>query len=273
MTRPDVGRLPDLGMPLALAAECYAKFGWPVLQLVEHGKVPVSARGLLDATTDVNEVRAAWKCRPRANVGVRIPTGLVVVDVDGPAGVEALRSGGPLPRTLTAATARGWHLFYVAPQGAQLRQGAAFLPGVDSRVAGKGYVVAAPSVHETGVIYKWVRRIEPTPLPAWLGNLLRIKPLIPAELVRPIVETVGRDRAERYARAALVGQAAAVAATPVGSRNHRLTAAWMRCTRDADVAAHLSRAEVRQALTHAARAAGLDEREIARTLREQTVAA
>jgi hypothetical protein len=68
--------------------------------------------------------------------------------------------------------------------------------------------------------------------------------------------------------AALAGEAEAVAATSEGGRNHRLFAAWARCSRDADVAPFLSRELVVRELTAAARACGLADAEIARTLRD-----
>jgi hypothetical protein len=262
----DVDRLPDVGMPQPLAAVRYAELGWPVLQLAEEGKVPISGHGLLDATADAAAVRRAWERMPRANIGVRVPAGYVVVDVDGPDGVEALRSRGPLPRTLTAATARGWHLWFSVPPGVELRQRAAVLPNVDSRVEGKGYVVAPPSVHATGVCYEWARRVEPAPLPAWLFALLTPAPAPAPTTYAPSSAVLDRARRSAYALAALEGEASAVATTPTGGRNHRLTAAWLRCARDlGDV---LPRAIVRAELTRAALAAGLDESEIRRTLRD-----
>ncbi|HZL19808.1 MAG TPA: hypothetical protein VFG23_18885 [Polyangia bacterium] len=54
--------------------------------------------------------------------------------------------------------------------------------------------------------------------------------------------------------------------TPVGGRNHRLVAAWLRCGRD--LGDDLPRALVRAELTMAGLAAGLDEQEIRRTLRD-----
>lgn len=269
MIQLDAGRLPELGMPLARAAERYAELGWSVLQLAEEGKIPAGGHGLLDATTDPTSVRRAWERRPRSNIGVRIPPGVVVVDVDGPAGVEALRAGGPIPRTLTAATARGWHLWFAAPAGVELRQRAAVLPAVDTRASGKGYVVAPPSVHATGVVYEWARRVAPAQLPAWLLDLLKPAPAPAPTTYAPSSAVLDRARRSGYALAALEGEASAVATTPTGGRNHRLTAAWLRCARDlGDV---LPRAIVRAELTRAALAAGLDESEIRRVLRDALV--
>lgn len=264
----DAARLPGLRMSLGAAAVRYAELGLPVLQLAERGKVPVGGHGLLDATADPAAVAARWRHRPRANIGIRIPDDLVVVDVDGPDGVRSVQSRGRQPRTLTAATARGWHLWFSVPDGVQLRQRAGVLPGVDTRTS-RGYVVAPPSVHETGVLYDWVRLMAPAAVPAWLVDLLRVPPPATREPLPAATPSDG-SRAQRYARAALSGEAAAVANTAEGGRNHRLFAAWRRCAFDPSVAAYIPREEVRETLTRAALSAGLDHAEIARTLREES---
>ena len=57
------------------------------------GKHPQTPRGFKDATTDEALIRELWAENPEANIGV--PTGavsgLVVLDVDGPEGEEALK--------------------------------------------------------------------------------------------------------------------------------------------------------------------------------------
>jgi len=68
------------------------------------GKHPLVARGLHEATTDVEAVAAWWARWPAANIGVATGTisGIAVVDVDEPGGsasLEALAAQvGALPR-------------------------------------------------------------------------------------------------------------------------------------------------------------------------------
>src|SRR5947207_3382883 len=90
------------------AAREYAERGWPVLPLwwprpgigcacgrpdcSKPGKHPLTRHGLHDASTEAAAIRHWWTRWPRANLGIRTgaASGLLVVDVDGPAGVESL---------------------------------------------------------------------------------------------------------------------------------------------------------------------------------------
>jgi len=79
-----------------------------------------------------------------------------------------LRARG-LPETVSVATGRGWHLYFAG----SLRSLVGVLPGVDTRGEG-GYVVAPPSVHETGKIYAWddsPEHVALAPVPPWLVSL------------------------------------------------------------------------------------------------------
>ena len=153
----------------------YAGRGWRVFPL--SGKIPFKgSHGHLDASCDPATVAAMWRRRPRANIG--LATGaLVVIDADGPASIERLKQIGArlggLPQTLTAQTARGLHLYYLAPPGTEIRtrneprevKGA---DGIDIKGAG-GYVALPPSInHKTGFVYKWLLEVPPAELPLQL---------------------------------------------------------------------------------------------------------
>jgi putative DNA primase/helicase len=146
---------------LLASALWYAKNGWPVLPLAKGAKIPLVPRGLHDASTHEETIRAWWRKWPEANIGIATePAGLVVVDVDtknnGDATFEALRSElGPDPfDTLTSLTpSGGQHLVY-ATDGSKVSSGAHVLgQGIDLRAAG-GYIVAPPS-QIAGVEYSW----------------------------------------------------------------------------------------------------------------------
>jgi hypothetical protein len=110
---------------------------------------------------DQNQIRAWWKRWPQANVG--IVTGkisnLVVVDVDGPEGEESLkRAGIDLPTTPTVLTGGGGrHLYYRYSE--QAKTGTGVLPRVDVRADG-GFVVAPPSGHKSGNVYRWAEGLS-----------------------------------------------------------------------------------------------------------------
>lgn len=155
----------------------YAAAGLPVLPL--NGKIPRTEHGKDDATTDPKVVTAWWKRWPNANIGVRPPDGIVVLDVDPRHGGHFELSNleqrhGQLPQTLTCRTGSGglhvW-LAYSGPARGKLG------PGIDVK-RHTGYLVAPPSVHpDTGLRYEWLDTLIGTsPAPAWVRLLLNPPP-------------------------------------------------------------------------------------------------
>jgi hypothetical protein len=147
---------------LGAAALYYAtELGWAVFPLAPQGKVPLTGkaqggRGLLDASIDPNQIVAWWSAHPTANVGIATGdrSGIVVVDVDGAAGEDALSDYGALPTTPIATTGKGRHLLFARPE-AGVRNSAGRL-GAQLDVRGDGgYIVAPPSVHPSGARYRW----------------------------------------------------------------------------------------------------------------------
>lgn len=125
------------------------------------------------------------KATPYANLGIAVPSGFVVLDVDtkngGPATLAALESAnGKLPPTLTASTASGGsHKWFRLPHGVKIRNRAGIADGLDVRAEG-GYVVAPPSTIG-GRPYCWVDWVDwdgMTPpviadAPSWLIALMQ----------------------------------------------------------------------------------------------------
>jgi hypothetical protein len=176
--------------PIGADAVALAARGWRVFPL--RGKVPAisraaGGRGVLDASTDLDQVAAWWTAMPTANIGARVPAGAFVLDLDPrkPGAVEVLaeleRRHGPLPETLTVYSGRGdggCHRYYKHPGGPI---GDTRLPdGIDVKIS-SGYCVVPPSVHPEGArsAYRWAGLPAPVEAPGWLVTLLR-----PAE--RPV---------------------------------------------------------------------------------------
>jgi hypothetical protein len=160
------------------AALEYAGRGWAVFP-VKRDKTPRTEHGFKDATTDPQQIRVWWERWPDAGVGVRTGagSGLLVLDVDGEAGADALRElerrHGEPPVTAAATTGGGGRHVYFAHPGGDIRNTAKKLgPGLDTRGDG-GYVVGPPSAHESGGAYAWESGRHPgdvgiAPPPGWM---------------------------------------------------------------------------------------------------------
>ena len=194
--------------------------GWLVFPCAPGQKIPAvpkrdGGRGCLDATDD-EEIICRWATQyPRANIGIACGegSGLVVVDIDtnhgGMASVQALRHRGlRLPPTVSVRTpSGGWHLYYAfvaGPKNSKSLLG----KGIDIRTTG-GYVVAPPSVLDSGKGYSWFRRPlggDLPKLPAWALQKLRPREETPFYRER-------REPGDIEALVVTMGRA------PVGERN------------------------------------------------------
>ena len=161
---------------LGAFARVYARQGWRVLPLRRRGKKPLTCHGVKDATTDLSRLRDWWSRWPDANIGLAIPAQILVVDCDSPEALDPLRAEGlVLPATVRATTGRGLHLWYSTP-GTSVRNRVGLFPSIDIRAPG-GYVVAPPSLHSSGAVYRWEVELAASalsPCPAWL--LERLQP-------------------------------------------------------------------------------------------------
>jgi hypothetical protein len=114
----------------------------------KHPRVP---KGLNEATTDEQQIRAWWSKWPDANIGLRTGDGLVVLDVDTHKGGTS--NGLDLPDTVRVVTGGGGEHWYLrgdsVPNSVELVG-----PGLDVRGDG-GYVLAPPSMHISGRQYEW----------------------------------------------------------------------------------------------------------------------
>jgi putative DNA primase/helicase len=231
------------------------------------GKHPRGVYGLKHATTDLEQLETWWFGQPEANVGMRCD-GLVVLDVDGPEGRRSLEQLewelGELPASRLQISGRGEHRFYSTPEVDSIGNSTAPLgspPGLDLRAGNRGYVVAAPSRHESGVRYQWLdpeRPIEPLPLP-WVERLLLPKP------VELGVEAVACTESSAYGRAALRRELATLAQVQPGNRNNALNcsvyalAGWVS-------GGELDCYELHNAAREAGLALGLPHDEVERTI-------
>ena len=242
------------------------------------GKHPARKGGHLRASVDAAEVAESWASNPRRGLGVRCGpldgpaagAALVVLDFDGPEGAATLAEleaeHGPL-QGLAVSTARGQHRWFISPSSWAVRCAVGHRPGLDIRGAG-GFVVAPPTLHRSGAIYRWLQIEDELldaegfyipPAPSWLEGFL---PAL-ADAGAPLLDEAERHR--RWASAAVRAELATIEAAPKGRRNQALSVGALRAFRVAD-AAELSATEVRAGLESAGLSAGLDAGEVRATL-------
>lgn len=184
-------------------AERYLRLGWRVLPLAFRSKSPLGGgNGVHDASADPEAVRRWFDEDPDRNLAIALGDGLAVLDADRRKGADV---EGLVLRFATAPivlTKDGAHVYVREPE--ELYRRATALAGVELR-GREAYVVAPPSVHPSGVRYRWAR-------PPRRGRKLVE---VPAELlrrppVRPAQYAVRTGPASPYGRAALDGLEAAV---------------------------------------------------------------
>jgi putative DNA primase/helicase len=122
---------------------------------------------------------------PRIRTGPK--SGLLVLDIDarhnGEKSLSALEDKlGPLPEGPRVKTGGGQHRYFSYPGvGVKSRAGIGGVPGCDVR-AKKGYVVAPPSLHRSGLRYSWQSEVNgklPALPKAWIKYLVGHNTTVP----------------------------------------------------------------------------------------------
>lgn len=247
-----------MGELLEAALE-YAARGWRVFPLhtpgpdgcscgdatcKASGKHPRLAHGVKEASADAKVVGAWWRRWPDANIGVATgpESGFFVLDLDRAKGAEASAVSalaeledrhGRLPPTLSQRTGSGGnHRLYrwSAETPVKSRKRVLFCgevaAAVDTRGVG-GYIVAPPSLHETGRRYEWrtgeTAVAEVVEAPRWLLDAItaiRVREQPPRPAAAPLpAPGAEADRAERYVRAALLGACRRLSGAAPGGRH------------------------------------------------------
>ena len=165
----------QLEYALAIAAS-----KWPVFPCNED-KQPLTSNGFKDASTHVRRITMWWTVWPDALIGVALPQGTLGVDIDDHVAFDA--SGLDLPPSpLTQRTRSGGeHRVYKTNGHGDPPQQVKVHPGVDTRVGGRGYLIAwSPDV------WVLVHPNELTDSPEWpfeevARRRARSKNAVPAE--------------------------------------------------------------------------------------------
>ena len=244
--------------PQEEAAHRYADHGWFVFPTAPGSKIPVTEHGFLDATTAHKQIQHWWRQEPSANVAIATGApGPDVVDVDkkgdrsGYPAWNALREAGIAgePQAVIRTPSGGMHAYY---QGTLQRNGSLPEHAVDFRSTG-GYVVTAPSKDAGGRPYAVVHKQASAATIDWSAARQHLDPQRERQPQRAPQRDAGRPKDVSHL-------AAWVAAQGEGNRNQGLFWAANRAVEAGDT-------ETLGKLADAARSAGLDDREIDRTIR------
>ena len=181
-------------------ALAYARRGWPVIpvwwpsypgvcacpegsECPNIGKHPLVSGGQLSATVDMEQIQAWWRKWPLANIAIATgePCGFTVVDVDPKNGGQNTFSklmekfGRPDPTIVSVTGSGGRHILWKWNPEHRCSQNVR--QGIDVRATG-GYILAPPSMHESGYRYYWHKDGHPKmakldTAPYWVEDILR----------------------------------------------------------------------------------------------------
>lgn len=178
------------------AAVRYTNRGWTIIPLHgikngvctcgdpacgSAGKHSVGATWQL--ITDPERAAAHYDAHPDHNIGIVAgPSGLVIVDLDGPEATSRFLGqvdARQLAGALAVDTARGTHLYFADPEA---KYGPMVGKNDDAKIdvrGGTSYVAAPPSIHASGHVYQWrgdvgtyAERGDPRPVPLTLRTYL-----------------------------------------------------------------------------------------------------
>ncbi len=196
------------------AARQYLKSGFhPIACLPREKRTWVEWKKYQTVAPTEKELSGWWGIRPDANVALVFGRGTFAVDMDGE-GAESLliEKGIRLPEDAPRSkTARGGHILLSSDRPIPdcvglLRDG----NGNHIDIRGVGYIVAPPSVHPSGAIYKWI--IPPT------GSL----PKAPQALLDLITKTKSQPETKHESDGGWVAGALSGGAAD-GTRDHTCT--------------------------------------------------
>lgn len=170
---------------LKQAALYYAEhYGWAVFPLIPRTKKPATQNGYLNATTDRTQIEEWWNKNPDYNIGVatgEMSGGLTIYDLDehpekGKYGIEVFdewqkKNGGVPDTAITKSGSGGRHLWFINHDGLKNRE--EIFGCIDIRGVG-GYIVAPPSIHETGNRYSWIQSPDYHPLATTTAQLVEL---------------------------------------------------------------------------------------------------
>jgi len=182
------------------SALVYANRGWRVFPIVRGIKVPTrGSAGFYDSTTDPRIIQRWWRQNPQYNVAIACGlSGIAVLDLDHgfqtEDDVREFMAKFKMPQTYIVRSGRRpeWGLhFYFA--GVMKTINVDLGRGITGQVkSAGGYVLAPPSLHASGNLYKVVGNHPLAPLPKWIRDLKPVENVRLGDKVEKIAVGAGR---------------------------------------------------------------------------------
>ena len=253
------------------AAKAYLERGWHVIPVCHRGKKPTVANWP-NVRATAADIEQWFDGRDSKNVGILTgePSRLVVLDFDEGAAFERWQKRHP-DAVATWTVARSGadpgrcHAYFSLAEGMAAPKTSKF-PGGELLSTG-AQVVAPPSVHKSGGVYRVTKDVTPLP---WCDAYHpgEAASLASAPTPRPPPPPAGQPGGglSPYVTAAVANECDAVAATPEGQRNGRLNQAAFALGQLAG-GGSLPEHDATSALLEAARQCGLSDREAGATIR------
>lgn len=249
---------------------------WSLVPLKPDKKCYISWRQYQAERAGTQAIREWLKEWPEANPGVvtgRV-SGIVVIDVDGPEGLDALDRAGIRLKAPVVNTARGYHYYFAYPDIPPEKHVVTRAPvadhlrNVDVRGDG-GYVVGPGGKHESGAIYEWAKPPN-GPLPQLPEQLLELVVSDEPDTLEKVVPlTVPADRlngrAKEYVQSAVRGEVEKIEKCPDGSKHGQLLRSAIALAGFVPV---LSEQEIEDALYNAIAPRAKDKRGARITIRD-----
>jgi len=181
----------------------YLNRGWSFFPLPLRSKDPIVKWGVYQDRLPTPEEAAGWK-----NCNIAIVTGpisnLAVIEADGPEGLVNLKRLG-VYSPVQAKSRNGVHMYFKYPRSGVKNSQSKIAPNVDVRGNG-GYIMAAPSIHPTGVPYMWSCPNLSAELPEFPEACLvsdlpaAVKPLNQAGWITSALDGLAEGRTPRLAK-------------------------------------------------------------------------
>lgn len=147
-------------------ATYYKEKGFSVIPISAWGKKPLISWKEFQKRIASDGELEPWFGSGENNIGIVTGevSGIAVVDLDSDEAIAFAKEHRFFDNTPRVKTSKGYHLYFKFIPGLTNFQGRSDLPNIDLRGEG-GFVVAPPSVHESGHAYSWNEGKSPDDLP------------------------------------------------------------------------------------------------------------